>query len=307
MAKTLYSPSSRETAPITSAESFSLIPREKLIDIYITIVKCRLLQQRAGTLFQQGALDADLHGLSGSEASAAAVCADLQPEDAISIMAGDWLPAFAKGLPAETLLRALTPKVNGNQQAVTAEAQRRNILIADKASDQPRFVLERAEEAKAKNQPGVIVAFLPPRSGLAGWQKAMTAASAKRLPIIFVQPVRNEGESEPAAGEGRNRNPQALVHGLPAIAVDASDPIALYRVAYEAITRARQHRGATLIRSYLIASGSVPGGPGAPPPDAVVVMESYLKGKGIQPEPSIRQVADEFARELDLATRFLEH
>ena len=76
----------------------------------------------------------------------------------------------------------------------------------------------------------------------------MTAAASQKLPIVFAHYAEAASQvSEPTA-KGKAKNPEALFHGLPAIAVDASDAVAVYRVAYEAIIRARQGRGATLLQ-----------------------------------------------------------
>ena len=72
MAKVLNSKTEPSTTPAPKTEAFSLISNEKLLAIYIAMVKCRMLEQRATMLFQQGQLASDLHGSSGHEACAAA-------------------------------------------------------------------------------------------------------------------------------------------------------------------------------------------------------------------------------------------
>jgi pyruvate dehydrogenase E1 component alpha subunit len=306
MAKILDSKLSRDTAPPPVTQGFSLIPREKLIAIYTMMVKCRLLEQKAAVLFQGGKLDANLHSSSGSEACAAAVCVDLQPEDSLSIEVGDWLPAFAKGLPAETLFRALAPRIDGYQQAVSEEMQRRNIAVHERNSDQPQVVLHRAEIAHAEKHSTIVAAFLSPRSDFSDWRKVMTTASARKLPVVFVHHVLDGRAFETASSRGRSKSPQALIHGMPIIAADAADPVALYRVAYEAITRARHRRGATLLECASIPIVPASDEPLAQAPDPLSVIENYLKSKGVQPEPYSRQAIAEFTRDLDLATRFLD-
>src|ERR1700722_4606991 len=113
MAKTLESKPSVGAEAIPVAEGFSLISNEKLIAIYVAMVKCRMLEQRAAALFQQGKLASDFHASSGREACAVAVGIDLQPEDTLVTAPGDWLSTFMKGLPSEALFRALAPKIDG--------------------------------------------------------------------------------------------------------------------------------------------------------------------------------------------------
>ena len=102
-----------------------------------------------------------------------------------------------------------------------------------------------------------------------------------------------------------------MLHGVPTIAVDARDPVAVYRVAYEAIVRARQLRGATLLEC-LIETAAPPSkeadqsddGPIAT--DPVEAMEGYLKSKRITPVIDKQDIIAAFNRDLDLATRFLD-
>lgn len=312
MAKILDTKSLHRAESVT-ASSPSLIPDQKLIAIYTMMLKCRLLQQRAAALFQQGRLDTDLHASSGREACAIAVSVDLQPEDTLSVATSDWLPPFVKGLPAETLFRALAPRANARPTSVAEEAEKRNILVHESNSDQPAIVRDRAEALYAAGKHQIVAVFLPPGAQSVDgpqnhWQKVVSAAAAKKLPIVFVQPTIDDRPSQPASNRARSKAPQALFHGIPAIAVDAADPVALYRVAYEAITRARQGRGATMLECApipIVNSADPVANPPVPPPDSVSIMETYLKGKGIQPDHFSRQVVDEFSRDLDLATRFL--
>ena len=106
----------------------------------------------------------------------------------------------------------------------------------------------------------------------------------------------------------------ATLNGIPAIAVDASDAVAIYRVACEAIARARQGRGPTLVECVPVPDA------GALPPSAErihlqtefralndpnLAMKDHLKRKGLWNEENFRQWVIDFERELDVATRFL--
>src|SRR4051794_14237800 len=90
-------------------KTFSLISNEKLLSIYAAMLKCRLLEQRATSLFQHGRLDNDLHTSSGREAIAASAVADLSHEDILCLAQGDWLPAFVKGMSLENMFRIVAP------------------------------------------------------------------------------------------------------------------------------------------------------------------------------------------------------
>jgi pyruvate dehydrogenase E1 component alpha subunit len=115
------------------------------------------------------------------------------------------------------------------------------------------------------------------------WQDTLEMARAHSLPMILVCP-----ESKPV------KDPRGLEPGteLPRIIVDGYDAVAVYRVAHEAIDRARRNRGASLIEC---ASFRVKGHRHG---DAIANMERYLRGKGLLRRGMRREIESEFAEEL---------
>jgi len=77
-------------------------------------------------------------------------------------------------------------------------------------------------------------------------------------------------------------------YAFPSIAVDGNDVVAIYRVASEAIVRARKGHGPTLIVCRRWAAG-----------DPLMNMEKYLIHKGLFNEQRKQQVAASLSRELD--------
>ena len=297
-------------------ETFSLVSNEKLLAIYAAMVKCRMVQQRAATLFQRGKLASDLHASSGREAASAAIAIDLQPGDAISLSAGDWLPAFVKGMSLESLFRALAPasaQMSGVASAAATAMEQNNILAAGDKAERPASIRERALAAQAAKQGAVVSAILPSSElSLKPWHEILADAASQRLPILFVHYADAEqgGTEKPIR---KNKAPDAFFHGVAAITVDALDAVAVYRVAYEAIVRARQGRGATLLECAThvgvpVAGSAKDSAPSSDPhslSDPVAIMETYLKSKGIEPAQHNQQIVASFPVELDLATRFL--
>ena len=312
MAKVLNSKTEPSTTPAPKTEAFSLISNEKLLAIYIAMVKCRMLEQRATMLFQQGQLASDLHGSSGHEACAAAVATELGPHDALSIAPGDWLPAFVKGITLENLFRTLAPTpvpTDHDQPAVPADLEYKSVLFAADDAHRIEGIRDRAQAIQASQKGAVLAAYLPNGPSLPRpWHSLMTAASSKRLPIVFVRYSNNEITSRETLARSKSKNPEALLHGVPAIAVDALDAVAVYRVAYEAILRARQGRGATLLECSFSPSTVNSSGQrqsSLPSPDPVSAMETYLKSKGIEFEQHNLEIVAAFNRDLEMATRFL--
>lgn len=309
MAKALNTKVDRTTKAAPPPEAFSLIASEKLLAIYSAMVKCRMLEQRATLLFQQGKLSSDLHASSGREASAAAIATELGQADALSIAPGDWLPAFIKGVTLENLFRSLasssTP-TNSRQPSVPADMEYKRVLFTGDEAQRIAAIRDRAESSP---RGAIVAAYLPDGPTLPRpWHGVLTAATSKRLPIVFVRYSVTENTARETSPGRKTKNPQALIHGVPAIAVDALDAVAVYRVAYEAIIRARQGRGATLLECSFPAAINPANNSlnRSSSPDPVSAMESYLIRKGIEPEQHNRQTVDAFNRDLELATRFLD-
>jgi len=91
--------------------------------------------------------------------------------------------------------------------------------------------------------------------------------------------------------------------------VDGNDVVAVYRVAYESIGRARQGRGPTLIECKDFPMHDHFGidrkrAKGLKPSDPIRSMETYLDRKGLFDRKLKRQISAGFNKELDAATGF---
>jgi Dehydrogenase E1 component len=105
----------------------------------------------------------------------------------------------------------------------------------------------------------------------ADWQDALKETRALSLPLVFVCEACDGRQSPVRVMDGDLRNGQKL----PSITVDGHDTVAAYRVAHEAIERARLDRGPTLIQlaTYTIGSSRFT--------DPIADMDNYLRGRGL--------------------------
>jgi TPP-dependent pyruvate/acetoin dehydrogenase alpha subunit len=151
-----------------------------------------------------------------------------------------------------------------------------------------------ATSSKTEKNGGIAVVFYSEASGApADWLRALSEAAASRLPILFVCQTKLLAKraeiGTPAFSE------QIALHarkcGLPAIPVDGSDLVAVYRVATEAIAHARKGNGATLIECAACR----------PEIEPIPKMEAYLSRKGLFSQELKREVRAGFSRELDAA------
>jgi pyruvate dehydrogenase E1 component alpha subunit len=164
---------------------------------------------------------------------------------------------------------------------------------------------------KMQKRPGVVVAFSGNDSmALASWQEAMDFAVANKLPIVHV--VQDDLGGESANPQGRSSaDTSADDIGMPTLIVDGNDVVAVYRVAQEAIRRAREDHGPTLIacktHRWPGYSGIAPAQhrpPSGKPDDPISRMEAYLAQKGLWSEPWKQKLVSAFRKQLDAAAQF---
>lgn len=228
--------------PKKSADcSPSIISSDKLRQLYTTMLRCRILESHVRKL----------DGVSSwkeKEAVAVATAIDLQPEDSVVAFSGMAIPSFLKGTPLRSVLgQPFTAQKRHKSQAECAFAT--------------GIVYARSFEHNGN----VTLAFLsssPERYN--GGREALRFAQEHKLPILYVY-----GGPLPDAM-------QTYAYGFPVIPVDGNDIVAVYRVAYECIVRARQSGGPSVI-AYSTKSRN---GASAKD-DPIRKMERYLSAKGL--------------------------
>jgi TPP-dependent pyruvate/acetoin dehydrogenase alpha subunit len=254
------------TESVSSQDGFSLISNQKLVQLYATMLKYHMLEERmkAGrshNLAKQSEPGGHWHLTSGREAATVGVLIDLVSEDTVVSAPGSLVPRFVKGLPLNEMFEALNSPAAAPSQA---GPWLQGAIIA-------------AEAHKENKNKKIAVAFSGRGAATSlSWKNALAHALLHRLPMIFV-----------------SWNPlRAHPMDFPTIAVDGDDVVAVYRVASESIAHARQGLGPTLIECKRWQ------GPG-PVLNPIRNMEKYLTRKGLFNAVTKAEIAADFQKELD--------
>lgn len=278
-------------APQPAAQSgFSLIPHQKLLDIYAAMVRCSLLEERIRRLTKRRKQQANTGPTASRIAPTASLLVDLLANDIILPSHGDRTAPFLKGVPLKRMMAAaLAPSAD----AAASFADHRHFVFSPAQDAATQFAVAGglALACKASRQKQVVIAFAESPQGDSGaWKAALQFAGAHNLPVLFVCHASADTAAPPA---------DSAQLGLPVIPVDANDAVAVYRVAYESIARARLGRGPTLIECLLDS----PHSPGATAPESPLeIMEKYLERKGLFRKTYKAKVIAQFLRKLDAAT-----
>jgi TPP-dependent pyruvate/acetoin dehydrogenase alpha subunit len=266
---------------------FSLISNEKLLQLYTSMVKCRIIQERAQTLFEQGQFAGNFGAGVGLEAATVGVVIDLLPEDTVAPSHGDLISGFVTGEPLSKIFGRLFVRTAGPE-------------LASQPGDQLHRATSAALANKKKNNGRIAVAFLGDRTtSLNFWHEEIKTAGTQQLPILFVCHSNRGPESgnlsDQASAEEIALQEEAC--GFPWITVDGNDAVAVYRVATEAIVHARKGNGPTLIECRLDRSEVH---------DPILKMEAYLLRKGLFSEELKLEAAAGFISELAAAVKTAE-
>ena len=275
---------------LSTHNGFSLISDEKLLELYATMLKCRMLQERIhGRRATGNGTGASAVARNENIAVIAGVAIDLQLRDSLAPSPGGLVPCFVKGLPLAALLAGKT----GARRAGRASYASFHLVspLFRFAAQLDRTVAAVASENRGHDRRVAVLYCRDSDLSSQELQRAMGQACRRKLPILFV------GQS---GADKDGLAPLAHACGIPAVSVDENDAVAIYRVATEAIAHARRGSGPTVIdcRPWPVAGrGRVK----RRAHDPIRSMESYLAQKGLSSKRVKLQVISDFRRELDSA------
>jgi hypothetical protein len=255
----------RRPGAAPAATPHPLISNERIQHLYVTLLRTKLLRQR--NRLREAAVP-----LVAREALVTGTVTHLEDGDAVMPVAGDRLAAVARGHALRHVLAgAALPGVLAS--APTAEA---------------RFAIATGYALAQQGTKHVALAFSGPAiSSLDALRLSLAYAAAHKLGIVFVI----ETAADADLSSARNTQPLGL-YGIP---VDGNDVVAVYRVAQEAILRARRGIGPTLI--------DCKPWPLDGPADPVRRLEQALERRGLPIAKLKERTLTAFQRELSAATR----
>jgi pyruvate dehydrogenase E1 component alpha subunit len=303
----------QSAAVLAGNHGFSLISNEKLLQLYSTMVKCRMIGERVRTLFDHGERAGKRDAAVGQEAAVVGVTIDLLADDTTAPSHPGFMVDFIRGASLAQVFRS---QVFRSLRGASAGPNRidpdriRPDRIRPAIDAQLTAAMDAARENKLKKNGNIVVAFTGDGSRSSGsWQKALRLAGSRQLPILFVGQNRFVGLNE-RTSEAAGLQPQAGVGdflldaqacGLPGIPVDGNDVVAVYRVATEAIAQARKGSGPTLIECTSFPGRDRSSLGSGQADDCILNMETYLARKGLFREEFKSEVGVGFTRELHAA------
>ena len=246
----------------------SLISAEKLKQLYAMMLELRMLSQRTAPNAR-----ARRQKFPFYEACEVGCAVDARREDVLAIFPNQEIGYLARGI-AQIESSTQRPTHTSTESSQRETDLSLNI-IRGAGSDRLAIATGAAFTLRFQDRGNVVIVFTDPQE-INGKADVLNLALERFLPVLYVE---LSGIKDREGSRRRHLKPTAQI---PTVPVDRSDVVAVYRVAYEAIDKARRGAGPTLIRcvSYQPLSQKTPqNDPHCS--DPIAYMESYLRKKDL--------------------------
>jgi acetoin:2,6-dichlorophenolindophenol oxidoreductase subunit alpha len=273
-----------------------LVPNKKLRQMYEAMAEARVLDEHIAKMQKGLKTRRRLDSTHGQEACRVSTAIDLRPGDLISDSHVGVTMDLLSGAKTDSQLKRVAAFHSGKIDRPTFSrdgASKMQLPWIEDPVDQLKVAIGAALSFKTLKRENVVVAYVR-RDELAKWQwqQVLELVSKLDLPMIVV--------ALPGTTEKKNRaatslSSKARSWGLPGIPVDASDAVALYRVAQESMGRIRTGGGPVLIDCIAYRTK---GARGDSPGDPILQMRHFLLARKVGTETWLQNVGDSFRRRL---------
>ena len=268
-----------------------LVPHAVLRDMYTKLVEFRLLEIHARRLVR-GRKSEAVGKTHGQEACRVSLTQGLGAGDLVMESQPGGLTGYLLGASLADVLAPMRPQKSKKKASAAAVATSRLLPFVSDAEARLYAGLGVALLAQQmRRDDGVVVFIDHNETNRRVWRRVLTLAAKQTLPVIFIVLAKLD------ATKGRDEvSAIARKCGVPGIAVDASDTVALYRVAQESMGRIRSGGGAVLIEGIPFPAASAKGK--SITEDPIALLRGYMKHCQINPETWMAEVEQSFLKQL---------
>lgn len=232
------------------------IPENQLIDMYERMLRIRHFEEKAVEQVQMGKpIGGALHLYVGEEAVAAGVCVNLRDDDYIVSTHRGHGHSIAKGTDLNRMMAELFQKKTGTNKGKGGSMHISQLSVGNLGANgivgagMP-IATGAGLSIKIRGTDQVAVSFFGDGATNQGtFNESLNLASIWKLPVVYVCENNRYGMFTPAsyALSVQDVSKKAVAYNMPGVTVDGMDVEAVYEVANEAVKRARNGLGPTLI------------------------------------------------------------
>jgi TPP-dependent pyruvate/acetoin dehydrogenase alpha subunit len=277
-----------------------LPPRERLLELLYYMRLQRAIEDRGVKLYYQGRIPGAYFTGWGHEAIAAGATAALGPDDLLAPMHRDLAAYIMRGITVGEVFAQFLDREGGPTRGRDGNIHmgdpRRGILpfISHMAASVP-VAAGMALACRQRGERRVVLTFFGDGATSTGaWHEGVNFAAVFRLPLVLVLENNQYAYSTPLDHQTAAQAfvDKAAGYGIPGVAVDGNDVLAVYGAAEDAVDRARDGGGPTLIecRTMRVRGHSEADKSSYVPKalldewagrDPIVVFEQRLRGGGV--------------------------
>jgi pyruvate dehydrogenase E1 component alpha subunit len=223
--------------------------------MYRRMVRIRQFELAAMDLFKRGYVKGAVHPYIGQEASGVGVCMALRVDDLIAGTHRSHGHNIAKGADPKRMMAEILGKETGyckgrgGSMHIAAFETGSLGALAVVGAGIP-IAVGAALGFKMKGEDRVAVPFTGDAGSNTGnWHEGLNMAAIWDLPVVFVLENNHYGVSTNIKDTTRvaDLSVRAQAYGIPGVRIDGFDVLAVHQAAIEAVQRARQGGGPTLL------------------------------------------------------------
>jgi len=244
-----FSELSLEVADITG------IDKETLVYMYRKILEIRMFEEKVWDLFGRNLIPGTLHLYLGEEATAVGVCANLNAEDYVTSTHRGHGHCIAKGADLNKMMAEILGKKTGYCKGKGGSMHVADATVgilgatAVVGSNIP-IAVGAGLSCKLRKTKQVVACFFGDGASNQGtFHEGLNMAAIWKLPVVFVceNNVYAMGTRISHVTAIEDIATRAVGYGMPGVVVDGNDVVAVYKAAKQAVERARNDEGPTLI------------------------------------------------------------
>lgn len=228
---------------------------EKMIKMYTTMTRIRMFEERVSELFAAGKIPGFVHLYIGEEAVATGVCAILRDTDYITSTHRGHGHLISKGGDVKLMMAELFGRKTGYCKGKGGSMHIADIDLGILGANGivgggPPLAAGAALAAQYQDKDDVAVCFFGDGASNQGTtHEAMNIAACWKLPVVFINENNLYGISSCTVNSMcvADIADRAAAYDMPGVVVDGNDVTAVYEAASEAVKRAREGEGPSLI------------------------------------------------------------
>ncbi len=226
-----------------------------MIEMYRKMLQIRRFEERAFELYSQNLIPGTIHTYIGEEAVAVGVCSNLRKDDYITSTHRGHGHCIAKGARLDRIMAEIFGKETGY-----CKGKGGSMHIADFSvgmlgatgvvgAGYP-IAVGAGLSAKLRGTDQVVACFFGDGASNQGtFHEGINLAAVWKLPVVFVceNNLYGMGTYVSRVMLIKDIADRAVGYGIPGVVVDGNDVLAVYETAGEAVRRAREGKGPTLM------------------------------------------------------------